>query len=342
MVFVRKFFAVLLIIVLFPLLIINILVYSINSTILNPIYLQNKLSSNHVYEKVIETGLPILASGIGQNSGLGNVINSDDLVKIAQKTINPNLLESQFNIIFQGLNKYLTNQSSDFVANLDLTQLKKDFSNNFTDYVNQSVANLPPCSQADIAQMKDNQSIKCLPPGISKNEIIKNNNQTDEVLNTLPDQYDLGKSIMQKGNAQLETIKRVTNYLNLGIIFLTSFNILALLLIGLLIWKPAASLIKWVSSAIIIPSSLILFGSTFGYISTKIISPTFSLGLVLPVEGRAILNTIVFSIIGPLQIRIIIISGSLTTLAIIGYVIAHFINKSNISNSKSPIIKEGR
>ncbi|EKD56415.1 MAG: hypothetical protein ACD_58C00198G0001 [uncultured bacterium] len=340
MVYVRKFFAVVLIIILFPLLIINILVYSINSTILNPIYLQNTLSSNHVYEKVIESGLPILASSIGQNSGLGNVIDPNDLVKIAQKTISPSLLESQFNIIFQGLNNYLTNQSADFVANLDFTQLKRDFSSNFTDYVNQNVANLPPCSQADIAQIKDNQSIKCLPPGMSKNEIIKNNNQTDELLNTLPDQYDLGKSIMQKGNAQLETFKRVINYLNLGIIFLASFNIFVLLLIGLLIWKPASSLIKWVSSAIIIPSSLIFLGSIFGYVSSKIISPTFSLGLVLPVEGRAILNTIVFSIIGPLQIRIIIISGLLTTLAIIGYIIAHTINKSSRSNSSSIIKRE--
>lgn len=340
MLIVRKFFAVLLIIIIFPLLIINILVYSINSTILNPIYLQNKLSSNHVYEKIIETGLPILGSSIGQDNGLGNIINSDDLIKIAQKTITPDLLESQFNIIFQGLNKYLTNQSSDFIANLDLTQFKKDISKNFTDYVNQSVADLKPCSQSEIAQMKDNQSIKCLPPGISKSEIIKNNNQADELLNTLPNQYDLGKYIMQKGSSQLETFRRVINYLNLGIIYLTSFNILVLSLIGLLIYKPVSSLIKWVSSAIIIPSSLIFLGSIFGYISTKIISPTFSLGLVLPVEGRAILNTIVFSIIGPLQIRIIIISGSLTILAIIGYVIARFINKSNIPNSKNPIKEE--
>lgn len=326
----RKLLSVILIIILVPLIIINVLVYSLKTTLLNPLYLESNLVQNHVYENIINTALPLVANSLTQEGQVDKEVNIDDLVFIVQKSISPIWLEDQFNTIFTQFNNYLIGKSNNINIVINLKDLKTSLTDGFSQFTQEGIKNLPTCTDEQMTKLdENNRQLDCLPEGFSKDEITKSTKEmfssgkSDNMFSQFPDEYNLGDLLMQSQGPTLQTARTFYGYLKLGLLLLTIINLIILTLIGLLIWKPPSSLIKWVSSAIIIPSILLLIPSAFGYLASNIVSPNF--GFNLPGEFNTIISTLIINLIRPLDIKIIIISGSGVLLAIIGYTIAHFL-----------------
>lgn len=304
MVFVRKFLAVLIILIFIPLLMISILVFGLKTTLLNPLYLQTNFSQSNFYEKILDTGLPILAESLNKENQEGNQIDEniqvDDLVAIAQKSISPAWLQSQFDNLFEEFNDYLIGKSNEIDFTISLKDLKTSLRENFNQYT------------LDKISQTSNQKL--------------NDDQIDELLKQFPDEYDLGKILMQTQGPTLTAARTFFSYLKLGIIALAGINILLLILIGLLIWKPAASLLKWLATAIIIPSAILSILAGFSYFSSPLVG---NLGLNLPGELKNLVSTIIVGLIQPAILKMLLITGAGVILAIIAYIIAHIISKKH-------------
>lgn len=337
MVFIRKFLAVILIIVATLLIIVNVLVYGLKTTLLNPLYLESNLVQNHIYENIIDTALPLVANSLTQEGQIDKQVNIDDLVFIVQKSISPLWLEDQFNTTFNEFNNYIIGKSNNIDIVIDLKDLKTSLTDGFSQFTQKGIESLPTCTDEQMTKLdENNRQLNCLPEGFSKDEITKSTKEmfssgkSDNMFSQFPDEYNLGDLLMQSQGPTLQTARTFYGYLKLGLLLLTTINLIILTLIGLLIWKPANSLIKWVSSAIIIPSILLLIPSAFGYLASNIVSP--NLGFNLPGEFNDIISSLVVNLIKPLDIKIIIISGSGVLLAIVGYIIAHFLGKKPKTN----------
>lgn len=332
MIFPRKFLAVLFIVIFIPLFIINILVFGLKTTILNPLYLQDKFSTSGVYEKVIEAALPLLVDSLSKGENKSEQINTDILFKAASNSLDAQWLESQFDLIFEEFDKYLKNTSDTLKIKIDLKEVKKEFANNFSASATQGIENLPECSQQELEKMNQgNRQLQCLPPGFSKEDLSKaskemfSQNSQGNILSQLPDEYDLGQLITQGYNPILVQAKIFFNYLNFGLAILTGFNALLLILIALLIYHPLPSILRWLSTALVIPSTILLLLAGLGYFSSNFIGSLLSSSL--PTGLRETSQNVILALINPWQIKIALIASLAVLLAIIGYIIAHFLNK---------------
>lgn len=324
----RKLLAAIIIVIFIPLFIINILVFSLKTTLLNPLYIQQNFEKNNTYEKIINYGLPLLAESVTKEGN--QLIKTDDLVVVIKESISTQWLEDQSSNFFSQFNNYLVNNKEEIVFNLDLKDFKSSLSDGLNQFSQERINDLPTCTDQEIANMdKNNRQLNCLPENFSKSEVsdavkqMFSGNNSQGMLAQIPNEYDLGKYLMGRYGSQLDTVKSAYKYLSLGIFIISAVNLLLLILISLVIWKPFKSVLKWDATAILIPSGLLVIISTIAYIFSSTLVTQLVGNLPAGADANNVIQSLILNIIKPFIFKLAIISGVFVFVSIAVYTIAY-------------------
>lgn len=344
----RKIIAFLLILIFIPVFIINVFVFTSKTSFFDPLYYKNQFSKNHIYETMINDGLPVLSELINKGNGeLDQVIKSSDLLEIANNTINPAWLEKQFNSLFDGINGYILSRSSELNIKIDLEEIKptlaKEVSEKLPDLfkdASSNLENMPTCTDKEMQELSkktgNDRVLNCIPSGFSRElmvnytkDVSNSSNIENELLKNIPNEFDLGNTINKSNFMKYLTLYRTNyQYVQDVMYIILALAVFLLALIGFLIFKPISSVCRWLANTILIPAVILLSGSLI----IKFLMPKFlsiypnnlPSGLI-----KLILNA-TQALFNPFISTIIYINASIIVIIIIIHIVISIKNNKKI------------
>lgn len=332
----RKILAVLFILIFIPVFLITLVTFNAKSTILNPDFYKKQFSKEKIYSQLVNTSLPSLLTGLFQGDK-ETFINSEQLEVLVQETIKPEWLEAQITIILEGLSSYLKGKTATLEGKISLVELKKSLVPAFNKAMTEGWKDLPECTPEQMKNLerkdKDMTSLECLPPDFDAEELNQqlSLNEEDLGINQIPDDYDLNQLItgpQEPGQKNiLETIRKTLVYIKTGLYILVGLCLFLLIIIALLIWKPFSSILKWLATALLIPAGLLLIFALLSHFSSLAFIKGF-LG-TLPIQFLTLIDLLAATLIQPFFINLEIVSGIIILLAIIVFIVAHYLAKKN-------------
>jgi len=332
--FIRRFFAIITILIFIPLFIINIISINTKLTILNTNYIKYQFEKSDFFNSLITTGLPAFINSTMKSSTPDDVSQYQILTQGVEQTITPDFLKNNFNSLLDQINLYLLGKTNNIQQKIPLSDIKNSFDKNLSSYVSTQLDKLPTCTQNELNQLKNNSELKCLPPGFDPNEVAKamNNPDKNELISSLPNDFELGDYLMQKYQNKFESFRRFINFYDIGIYIITAINILLLILIALLIWKPLHLIIKWISTTLLISSATLVIFTAIGLASSAIVSS--SIVVTLPNEIQNIVRGLLLTIQIPFYLNLFYINGIIILISIIGLISSAKLEKNNSSKSQ--------
>jgi hypothetical protein len=332
--FIRRFFAIITILIFIPLFIINIISINTKLTILNTNYIKYQFEKSDFFNSLITTGLPAFINSTMKSSTPDDVSQYQILTQGVEQTITPDFLKNNFNSLLDQINLYLLGKTNNIQQKIPLSDIKNSFDKNLSSYVSTQLNKLPTCTQNELNQLKNNSELKCLPPGFDPNEVAKamNNPDKNELISSLPNDFELGDYLMQKYQNKFESFRRFINFYDIGIYIITAINILLLILIALLIWKPLHLIIKWISATLLISSATLVILTAIGLASSAIVSS--SIVVTLPNEIQNIVRGLLLTIQIPFYLNLFYINGIIILISIIGLISSAKLEKNNSSKSQ--------
>ncbi|MHA1372137.1 MAG: hypothetical protein ACTSRA_20760 [Promethearchaeota archaeon] len=331
----RKILSGCLVAIFIPFFIVLILGFAAKSTFLNPDFYKNQLSKEEVYTKIISHGLSLFT----QNMIVSDtpIIGSDSLALTIQSTIKPEWVKEQFSTFFNSISNYISGKTNTLSGRISFKEFKKNLSNKLNETANQSIENLPECTDEQMKQFDINNvediskiSLDCIPSGNITDNIkdgFKKMISGSFIIETIPDEINLSE-FGNKNIDILNTLRKTFKYISWGTYILLYINLLMLLFIGLLIYKPIDSVMRWIATAIVIPSSVVFITAIIGYSSSKIIVKNF----ILPPEAAVQLISLTVDIaqkfINGYLKHLLIYSSIPLIISMILYIWAYCINKN--------------
>lgn len=240
---IRKTFAsllLLLILILAPLLSI---LYATFETYLNPNFYQDEKIINYVYDSIISYGSSTMSAYIAQ-SGNPDLLTEDEIKEKLQKLITFE--------IFSELNKdffiQITKTPLPDQVTIDLTEIKETLPTAVKEIVTEYIGKLKPCTEAEIATMTSGIPT-CLPEGTIQDEIIPSltDIESSDIYKNIPSQLNLNLNVIPAQSKMLIELVIQKNTLIRGI--LIGIFLLLIALMGLIIFKPIKSVLRWVANA---------------------------------------------------------------------------------------------
>lgn len=334
----RKFFATILIIIFIPVICFSVLLFNLQKTLLSPTYLNKSFNQSGIYDTIYHVAPDLVSEMLLKPNDNKLPIASDDLKQLIKDAISPTWIKTNVELIINQTLPYLLGKSYSIDVKIDLKSVKDKFNQIPELMLKSQIASLPECKS-----IKDYnpQNMQCQPPGINLDDLAKQlsseaskqvdssqgNNDIYTILKSIPDNYDLGSLLMQYGSVgPLVVIHQILAFYNLAIALLAAVSILILVFIGLIIYRPWKSILRWIASASLIPGLIL----SSAFLSTILIKPLLA-GLNLNVftpELTGTVSNLINLIVNGFFKNIYLIGFSMVGLSIIIYIITSFI-KSN-------------
>jgi hypothetical protein len=218
--------------------------YATFETYLNPDFYQNEDVVNKIYDK----SLSFISTNLAQNENLK--IFTEEEINEQLKQILPieTLLELNKSIFDQITKEPLPNEII-----VDLTEIKEALPLSITEIIENYTNKLEPCTEEEIANMVNQQGENgiptCLPPDMTKEQVINSLNdiQSSDSYKNIPSQLNLNLNAIPAQPRMLMGFIIHNNTLIRGI--LIGLFLLQIILIGLIIFKPIKSVLRWVANA---------------------------------------------------------------------------------------------
>jgi hypothetical protein len=261
---IRKFFAVFLIIIFIPLMIAMVLAWNVKLTALNPSFLTQQLEKSDVYGKVEELTPKYLVEQLNNRSevnGLTNLVLTPEIEESFKENFPKSWIQSNTeNIINQTLT-YVNSQSLEFDLQIDLGFIKNRLRNFLPVFLKPQIESLPVCQSNELS---NDENITCRPSDMTSDafaqqitdEIFKDENS---FVSKIPDSYNLGNQLTNQGQvfSIAQARQNIQNF-NFGLYLLSALVALIFILIGLLIFRPISSVLRWLGISLIIPGILLI------------------------------------------------------------------------------------
>jgi hypothetical protein len=321
----RKTLAVFLAIIFVPIFITTIVFISLKSTLLNQNFINTQLNKNNAYTSVTNIALDVFQQQLApqEESQTTNILFSN-LSTIVKQKLPADYLKSQLEPVINGFFAYLKGTSSQFSQTIDLKPFKAAVSSATLQNLDEQLKNL---ATRKSQQDYNSNTLNCIPANMSAQDIkdqweklIKEKN----FLQSIPDNLNVGTTNSPNSTQTLNQSKQFYNYLQIAFVVFLFISIILFICIGLLIFKPASSLLNWLATILLIPGT-ILFFSVFGnYLVTMFLKGS---SWNLPAETSAVLNNLIGSLIKGFIGNIAIYASILVVLAVIMYIISAIIKK---------------
>ncbi len=330
----KKITAGCLIAIFVPLFMILIFGFTAKKTILNPNFYKNQFSKEEVYTKLISHGLSFMTSGMMESDT--PMIGSDTLAITVQSILKPEWVKERMNTFFDGLSNYLSGKTDILEGKISFKEIKEKLTGSLESQVSKSMDNLPECTekqmkQFDIESGKDMKNLKldCIPPGKMTSEFkdsFKKLSSGSFILEAIPNEINLRDSF-EKNQKELNLLKKIYSYISIGLYILLAIDIITLIIIGFLIYKPISSILKWLATALIIPSGLIFIVALVGLFSSSIIIKNFILPPETTIQIASLIVDILQNFIKEFLNYLLIFSSIPLIIAIGLYIWAYFQKK---------------
>lgn len=328
----RKTLAVLLIILFVPIFIVTIIGWSLKSTILNPSYLSHQLEKNNIYGELISSAPKFLLQTLSQEGGATIPLTEQDITSAIKESISNNWLKINSELVINQVLNYINGKSNLIQASIDLRQIKSGLDKFQTTYLKAQISALPECSGSS---QSSSGNLSCRPKNTSVDQLLETmngdpNSKQESLSKNIPDTWEIGSILMPENKpSTLTQIRQFVSYFNLGWSIIAISSIILLILIGLLIFKPLTSLLRWLATTLIIPGLLLLSSAAANLvISTFIKGSTWN----LPADLSNLANKILMSLLSGFANNILYISIGLIIIAIIFYVLAAIIKPKQVTN----------
>ena len=239
---IRKIFAsllLLLILITAPLL---SLLYAIFETYLNPNFYQDEIIANEIYD----TSLSFISMNLAQNETLNSFTEEEIKEKLKQLLPIETLLEIDKSIFDQ-----ITKEPLPDEIIIDLTEIKETLPATTTEIIEDYANGLEPCNTTNdqnvsVISVTEGGIPTCLPLGTTKEQLINSFDNSD-VYKDIPSQLSLDLNVIPaQPRMLLEFI--IQNNTLIRVILIGLF-LLPTILIGLIIFKPAKSVLRWIANA---------------------------------------------------------------------------------------------
>ncbi|MCL5795578.1 MAG: hypothetical protein M1338_04465, partial [Patescibacteria group bacterium] len=297
-------------------------------TLISPGYYKSQFEKLDIYQKISNDLAPNLVQSLFATSEQGQPtqIDTKELTDLVKKVITPDKLKSATEAFLNSLNDYLKGTTNTLSGKIDLREIKKSSGDILEITMKAQINGLRDCTPDESAKAIQNKSEMptCLPNGVTKEQLLSGINISDqskeEFSKNIPDEFDLAVYFDANKNPQnarlLQVAKTYVGYFNLSLTILSIVCAILLILIGLLIWKPASSVLKWLGIAIIIPAAIMFLGTIGLYLSIKAMAIGLAGGINLPAQAVAVLKQAAEAISSGANFNLMIVSSIFVIVAI--------------------------
>ena len=289
----RKIAAIFLIIIFVPLTLLVVYLWSAKLTLLNKNYYLRQLDKINFYEKIMDVGPKFLVKSLVEKGGEVK-LTTKEAEEIFRKIFSQSWLEDNYKLVINQFFNSLNGETGIQEAKIDLKELKKGLNDALPVLLEAQIASLPICGEGE---QYNKEELNCRPQGKSSEDLIAEAMGDQEIQNftkDIPDTYDLG-DYFAKNMKQIGSIASGLNIFYLSLYILTGFCLLLLLIVGLLIFKPAYLVLRYLGVALLIPGILLLSSLLFNIWIPLILN---SVHLNLTGELSPLINSLLFSLIG--------------------------------------------
>lgn len=322
----RKILAVILIIIFVPTFVITIIAWDVKTTFLNPNFLINQFSKNNLYENIKNVAIDSLVKTLIESNSSQDLkeIRTDELAQNLKNDISSEWLKTQTETSLRAIYNYIYGKTSTIQATIDLKPVKNALDKSLNNAMQKSVMDLPECQTSNTQSNPENAN--CRPLGMTSEQIQKEINKSNQsnISSTVPDNYDLSALSASGKLGPLGSARQMVGYFSLALYILTALCIFNLGLIALLIFKPVFSLLRWLATALIIPSAL-LFSAIFGNFLLAAFLKTSNWNL--PADVGNLLNGLLSSLFSSTLTASIILNVILLAIPIGLYILASILEK---------------
>ena len=288
----KKFFAVLLLIIFIILLPTYLVLLNLSNMIEKPTIIKEALAESNIYEKASDLAIAQLISteGLGQLEDL-NIVDKQELEAIVDQLFPPEFLQKTVEqAIDEGFSmiKDEGKEVKDLDLIIDLADIKTSAPALLTGKVKEKFDQLPVCNQAELTDLEKKLEDgfifpACRPADVSSDQFSGDMEANiNEMIKDLPDQLDVAKLITgevtfgEQTEEDQESAQRTENDFNEALsdsqlvfaAFQSSLRwtpvILAIILLGiiLLTYKPLSNLFRWVGISLLIPGFFLFLIAT--------------------------------------------------------------------------------
>lgn len=309
----RRILAVIVIILFVPTFIITIISWDVKTTFLNPNFLINQFAKNNLYENIKNVATDSLVKTLieGDKSGDLKQFDANILSQNLKNNVSSEWLKAQTELSLKAIYDFVLEKTTTIKASIDLKPVKIALDKSFNDALEKSMMNLPECPSSSQSN-EINES--CRPASMTLEETRQEINKSNENISSIiPDTYDLSTLSTADNLGPLGSIRQILGYFSLALYILTALCILDLGLIALLIFKPVYSMLRWLATALIIPSILLL-SALFGNVLLSEFLKTSNWNL--PQDVGNLLNSTISSLSSSTLVQSIILNVILLIIPI--------------------------
>lgn len=295
----RKFLAVLLILIFIPIFLIVFLVLNFQAIILDKEIIKEALNKTGFYENIVSS----VVSDYSSFGAKTSLVTKDEIEDLLNTTLPPETLKMEAEKIIDALYPYLLSKSDTIYVEYDIKNYKNTFITESEDLVVKKYDSLKKCTNKQLEET-DLNNLEGLPdckiPGYSGKDLLGGVAEGDfsSLLNEFPDKIVVTeKAIISQpdpnafeGSSEIG-FKQIRGYLDnretivfWGLIILTAI----LILISLLRWGSWKSISRWVGWALLLASINLAIASfaifSFSFLTQGIVEPfgkTTALGVTI-------------------------------------------------------------
>jgi hypothetical protein len=230
-----------------------------------------QIDKSGIYDKFLDLAPKYIGDQIKANDkdqGLSAPISTAEAENVFKEQFSRDWLKSNTEFILNQTFDYLNGQSSTIDAKIDGVHVKNGLQDFVFAYVKSQIEALPVCQSGELHNV---ENITCRPADETPDQLARNItdsifSQKDSPLVNIDDNYDVGNYLTNASPVSLATIRQNIHNFNLSLYLLTLLSIILLAGIGLLIFRPLSSVLRYLATALLIPGILLLF-SVLGSLS---------------------------------------------------------------------------
>lgn len=338
---VRKILAVVLIIIFVPVFMSTILAWDSHFTVLNSHYLAAQIDKSGIYDRFLDLAPKYIGDQIKANNkdqSLPASISTAEAENVFKEQFSRDWLKLNTELILNQTFNYLNGQSSTIDAKIDGVHVKNGLQDFIFAYVKSQVEALPVCKSGESQSVGN---ITCRPADETPDQLARNItdsifSQKDSPFANINDNYDVGNYLTNSAPVSLAMIRQNIHNFNLSLYLLTLLSIILLAGIGLLIFRPLSSVLRYMATALLIPGILLLF-SVLGSLSFPYLAkiPINN----LPRDLTDSLKNLALAIGSGYFLNVLYISLALILISIILYILAA-VFKRKLSAGPKPKLQQ--
>lgn len=317
----RKSLAVLLLIIALPVINLTIGLFLVDRTVFQADFWTSRFEGERITEQLVTAipGMLVIAFAQGQGEAKLPFRTSELEAALADQGLEP-IFRNYFNRTIQETLRYVKSETETFDLELDLAELKTKVVTALETAISRHLENLPPCTPEQLKALQAApDKLDCRPADATGQQIQQMFSQgLREQASILPDSYNLNQLVKSSNQSHWEAARRAYEFVRLGERAGLIASGLILLLVTLLIWKPWTAVVRWLATAFIFPTLLILGLGTVAALAGLFLRGYLQ---ILPKEFKPIGISAIEAVFGGLRNQFLLAGAVMAGAIILGYLL---------------------